>query len=109
MKKNVLDINTPEKPDWYIKELSTNKIIIGMNQLDLWKGGQQMNRGSKYLIENKLNTTNTKLLCVVCNNVVIKNYNKIYKLFDIGFTNNTLCFLNNLENIIHSFFKISLN
>ena len=24
-----------------------------MNQLDLWGGGQQINRGSKYLINNK--------------------------------------------------------
>ena len=29
---------TSEIPDWYILEKSTNKIIIGMNQLDLWKG-----------------------------------------------------------------------
>ena len=40
---------TTEIPDWYILEKSTNKIIIGMNQLDLWGGGQQLNRGSKYI------------------------------------------------------------
>ncbi len=34
--------NTNEIPDWYILEKSTNKIIIGMNQLDLWGGGQQI-------------------------------------------------------------------
>ena len=28
---------TTEIPDWYILEKSTNKIIIGMNQLDLWE------------------------------------------------------------------------
>ena len=27
-------------PDWYVLEKTTNKITIGMNQLDLW-GGQQ--------------------------------------------------------------------
>ena len=27
-----------------------------MNQLDLWSGGQQINRGFKYLIDNKNNT-----------------------------------------------------
>ena len=32
-------INTSEKPDWYI--LDKNKVLIGMNQLDLW-GGQQL-------------------------------------------------------------------
>lgn len=41
---------TSEIPDWYILEKNTNKIIIGMNQLDLWGGGQQLNRGFKYII-----------------------------------------------------------
>lgn len=31
--------NTFEKPDWYILDKNTDKIIIGMNQLDLWSGG----------------------------------------------------------------------
>jgi hypothetical protein len=39
---------TTEIPDWYIYDKSINRIIIGMNQLDLWGGGQQLNRGSKY-------------------------------------------------------------
>ncbi len=40
---------TTEIPDWYIIEKEINKIIIGMNQLDLWNGGHQLNRGYKYL------------------------------------------------------------
>ena len=43
---------TTEIPDWYILEKATNKIIIGMNQLDLISGGHQLNRGYKYLIDN---------------------------------------------------------
>ena len=35
---------TSEKPDWYILEKSTGKVIIRMNQLDLFGGGQQINR-----------------------------------------------------------------
>ncbi len=95
---------TSEKPDWYILEKNTNKIIIGMNQLDLWKGGQQLNRGYKYLIDNKHNTENSKLLCVICNEIKFTTKNKAYKLFEVGFANNTLCYLNNLENIIKSTF-----
>lgn len=96
---------TTEIPDWYILEKSTNKIIIGMNQLDLWGGGQQLNRGSKYIENNKHNTENSKLLCVVCNEIQFKSKkNKAYKLFEIGFENNTLCYLNNLKNIITSYF-----
>ena len=97
---------TTEIPDWYILEKSTNKIIIGMNQLDLWGGGQQLNRGSKYIENNKHNNENSKLLCVVCNEIVFKSKkNKAYKLFETGFENNTLCYLNNLQNIITSYFN----
>ena len=98
---------TDEKPDWYIIEKSTNKILIGMNQLDLWSGGAQSNRGSKYIIENKHNTKNTKLLCVICNNITFKNTKrKEYKLFETGFKNNTLCYLKNLSSIISSYFGL---
>lgn len=99
-------VKTTEIPDWYIYEKQTNKVIIGMNQLDLWTGGQQLNRGSKYLLDSKLNTENTKLLCVVCNKVKITNKNnKVYKLFKEGFKNDTLCYIKNLENIIINFFN----
>lgn len=97
---------TSEKPDWYILEKSTNKILIGMNQLDLWGGGHQTNRGSKYIINNN-NTETSKLLCVICNEIQFKNVkNKAFRLFDIGFQNNTLCYLNNLKCIIYSYFNI---
>ena len=97
---------TTEIPDWYILEKSTNKIIIGMNQLDLWGGGQQLNRGSKYIENNKHNNENSKLLCVVCNEIEFKSKKyKAYNLFETGFKNNTLCYLNNLQNIITSYFS----
>ncbi len=97
---------TTEIPDWYILEKATNKIIIGMNQLDLISGGHQLNRGYKYLIDNKHNNKTSKLLCVICNETQLKNNkNKAYKLFEIGFQNNTLCYINNLQNIITSYFN----
>jgi hypothetical protein len=87
-------------------EKLTNKIIIGMNQLDLWGGGQQLNRGYKYLIDNKHNNEKSKLLCVVCNEIKFKSKkNKAYELFESGFKNNTLCYLNNLNNIITTYFN----
>ena len=103
-KKNELYI-TSEIPDWYILDKTSNKLLIGMNQLDIWNGGQQLNRGYKYL-ESKT-PLNCKLLCVVCNEIQFtKNKNKAYKLFKIGFENNTLCYLNNIEDIINSYFNI---
>lgn len=97
---------TNEIPDWYILEKATNKLIIGMNQLDLWRGGQQLNRGFKY-IETMHNTKTCKFLCVVCNEIQFKSEkNKAYKLFEIGFANNTLCYINNLLNIITIWFNM---
>lgn len=97
---------TSEIPDWFIFDKLNDKIIIGMNQLDLWKGGHQINRGSKYIFNNEHNTATSKLLCVICNEIEFKtNNSKTYKLFETGFNNNTLCYLNNLGHIIHSYFS----
>lgn len=64
--KNNKLVDTNEIPDWYISDKQTGKTLIGMNQLDLWNGGQQINRGYSYLINNKINTKKSKLLCVIC-------------------------------------------
>ena len=97
---------TDEIPDWYILEKSTNKIILGMNQLDLFNGGHQINRGYKYLIDNKHNTKNSKFLCVICNKIkFLSDANKAFKLFEIGFSNDTLCYVKNIENIIQNYFN----
>ena len=64
---------TDEIPDWYIYDLYNNKIIIGMNQLDLWNGGQQINRGYKYILNNNYDNINNKLLCIVCNKIILKS------------------------------------
>jgi hypothetical protein len=96
---------TSEIPDWYILDKTRNRILIGMNQLDLISGGQQLNRGYKYLVDNKHNTHNSKLLCVICNPVSFtSDKNKAFRLFEIGYANNTLCYLKNLSNIIRLYF-----
>jgi hypothetical protein len=99
--------NTSEIQDWYILDKSSSRVLIGMNQLDLWSGGQQTNRGSKYIYNNEHNTNDSKLLCVVCYEIHLKsNKNKAYKLFETGFINNTLCYLNSLHNTIISYFEL---
>jgi hypothetical protein len=97
---------TSEIPDWYILDKIHSKVIIGMNQLDLWGGGHQLNRGNKYLIDNKSNTDKSKLLCVICNKInFINDKNKIYKLFEVGYLNDTLCYIKNIKTIIDKFFN----
>ena len=101
--------STHERPDWYIYNKVTNKVMIGMNQLDLWGGGHQLNRGSKYIIDCKHNTENSKLVCVVANSAQIRtNRSKVFKLFDIGLSNNTLCYITNLQKIIYDYFDIEV-
>ena len=96
---------TSEIPDWYVFEKLTGKLIIGMNQLDLWGGGHQINRGFKYLVDNKNNTLKSKLVCVVCNKIKFNSdKNKAYKLFKTGYLNNTLCYIKNIESIILNYF-----
>lgn len=94
---------TDEIPDWYIYHKNSNKILIGMNQIDLWNGGAQINRGYKYLFNNN---NKYKIICVVCNKCYIKNMNsKKYILFNKGYLDDSLCYINNLENIILNYFK----
>jgi len=97
---------TSEIPDWYIREKSSNKIILGMNQLDLWGGGHQTNRGAKYILNSKHNNEHSKLLCVISNEIRFKSKkNKAYRFFQTGFQNNTLCYVKKLKNIILAYFK----
>jgi hypothetical protein len=99
-----LDVDYIEIPDWYVYNKITKKIIIGMNQIDLWNGGQQSNRGTKYIINNGINNENVKLLCVVCNHIKLKNTkNTKNKLFLKGFEKNTICYAKNIHNIINGF------
>ena len=96
---------TAEIPDWYIYKKDTKQLMIGMNQLDLWGGGQQINRGSKYITNFKENSDTLRLVCVIANELVLKSEkNKAFKLFQEGYEKNTLCYLKNLKRIIELFF-----
>lgn len=107
--KNCKYCQTNETPDWYILEKLTGKVIIGMNQVDLWNGGQQLNRGFKYIHNNPINTVKSKLLCVIANDPkLITTKNKVYHLFNVGFQNDTLCYVNGLESIIYAYFNLPI-
>jgi len=97
---------TSEIPDWYILEKNSNKLMIGMNQLDLWGGGQQLNRGSKYILNFPDNSESLRLVCVIANRIrLTSDKNKAFKIFQKGFQNQTLSYLKNLKTIIHTFFS----
>lgn len=96
----------PEKPDWYIYNKTNRKIVVGMSQVSLWGGGQQDNRGSKYIsVNNQYNNEHCKLLCVVCDHIQFKSNNKTCKMFKIGFETNTICYLNGLHKKVMAFLQ----
>jgi hypothetical protein len=99
---------TDEIPDFYIYNIKNKKIVIGMNQLDLWSGGAQINRGSKYILEEeKHKNSNIKFLSVVCNfKKFTSESNKAFKICRVGFEKERLCYIKNLENIVYDFFEI---
>lgn len=79
-----------EIPDWILTNSQTGRTLIGYNQIDLWGGGHQYNRASKYIIDNtiheRLSYKNAKLICVVCSFIEIKNTtNKLYNILQKGF------------------------
>lgn len=56
-----------EIPDWIL--CKGNKILVGFNQISLFGGGHQLNRASKYImdeaIHRKLSKRRIKMVCVV--------------------------------------------
>jgi hypothetical protein len=106
-KPNVAKSKIHEIPDWYIYDNVTKKTLIGMNQLDLWSGGQQTNRAAKYILNEDLHKNkNIKIVSVVCKNYKLQSeVNKVYRIFQVGFEKSRLCYLGNLTNIINDYFN----
>lgn len=93
-----------EIPDFTIYNKDTQKCIIGMNQIDLWKGGHQTNRGDKYITNPPHNDPNVLLLAVIASNEKCfftkrNSKSKHFMLFKKGFQNDTLCYIKDIERI----------
>ncbi len=94
-----------EIPDWYIKDKVTNRIIVGFNQLDLWSGGAQLNRASKYIMDDnfhlKYQGENIKVLSVVCNKLsVVSENSKSFKIMKYGINMDRVCYIKSLVRTI---------
>ena len=85
-----------EKVDWIIKNENTGKWLVGMNQVALWGGGHQYNRAGKYILNH-----NPNLLCVVNDYVQVKTEkSKLFEIFRVGFENQSLCYPQNMLQLI---------
>ena len=107
--KKIWKNSTGQRPDWLIKDKKTGKIIIGMNQIDLWNGGAQKVRASEYLNHATNEENNIKILCIICrkpdDNVITNPEHDTHKIFKLGLSNKTLCYINGIRCILDDFFK----
>lgn len=98
-----------EKADVILKNKKTKKTLIIYNQLTLWGGGHQDNRGGKYIIDDNLsnicNKNNTRLVCVISRypNEIKTDKSKIYNLFSKGFSSKKLYYITDLDELINEF------
>ena len=100
-----------EIPDWYIINTKTNKILVGYNQLDLWNGGHQSNRASKYVKNDNMHIEykkqNIKIISIVCRKTKIKSSkNKTFSLFKCGIEKERLFYPIQIENYIMKYFNL---
>ena len=107
--KDVEDHKLSEKPDWYIIDIKTKKKLIGFNQLDLWSGGHQTNRASKYVknddFHEKYKKYNIKIISIICTKIEISSRkNKVFTLFKEGIEKQRLFYPKQLCNFINKYF-----
>ena len=94
------DIMTDEIPDWWVRNLTTNRIVVGFNQIDLWNGGAQINRGAKYL---RMEIEGARHLCVVNDRVILgKPTSKKYAMLRRGMLSGIICFPKQLTQSIET-------
>lgn len=78
-----------EKPDWMLYNTNTRSTLVGYNQIDLWSGGHQINRGAKYILDKalhaKLSRHKIKLIAVVARGpTTLKEGTKKYDIINTG-------------------------
>ena len=102
--KNCKEFDTSEIPDFYIK--NNEKIMIGFNQIDLWNGGHQTNRASKYILNNQ-STNDIKIVSVITKYPeLLKTKSKKYKILKEGFDKNILFYITGLLDYIMDYFQM---
>ena len=105
--KTHTQFSTDEKPDIVIEDKRTGKILIIMNQVDLWGGGQQTNRASKYLNLAKKYKKNKKFISVVAKKYCpVEENGKMVSIMHEALCHNYIVYTKQLDLVIKEFFKI---
>ena len=92
-----------EIPDWCFR--IGGKTIIGYNQLDIWKGGAQINRASKYIMDDalhrRLNKQGVWIVCVIARKIsLVGEKNKVFKILQKGIATHRLLWPNAIINYL---------
>jgi len=95
------DHGITEVPDFVIR--NSQKTMYGMVQMDLWTGGAQLNRGTKYIFHK--DHPDTRLLCVVCAPLSLTSP-KIHEMLHYAVEHDRVCYVSGLGRIIHDYFCI---
>jgi hypothetical protein len=107
--KKVSDMS--EIADW-VMHLEGGRTIIGYNQLDIWNGGAQINRGGKYVLDEglhrRLKKKNTFIVCIVARKLILKgSESKLARIINVGLRHNILMWPKGLKTYINQMYKCS--
>lgn len=91
-------------PDWYILEKATNKLLVGMNQLNLSGRSNHTRRATAYIESGADDNSNLKYLCVLGNHERALVKGPTHALFVAGFKHTTICFVKQLRDVITAYF-----
>lgn len=106
-------VELTQTPDFYIEDTKTGRVLIGYNQVDLWKGGAQNTRADDYVISDTMHKfPNAKVVSVVYSDKVFgKNKfskkSKVYKIFKAGVEKERMFYPGHLEALVKKYFVLA--
>jgi hypothetical protein len=100
----------PEIPDFCVHDDAAAACLVGYNQLDLWSGGAQTNRGSKYVLNDAFHASlppNVQVVSVVAQHIQLDSIkNKAYAMFARGVPTRRIVYPRHLRNFIRALFQL---
>lgn len=93
-----------EIPDWTLRK--GRKTLVGFNQVSLFGGGHQINRGGKYIMDdtlhNRLCKKNVRMVCIV-NKMPIRKTGKAWDIMSKGMSSKRLFTPNKIKKLVDEF------
>lgn len=94
-----------EIPDWIVTK--KGKTLVGYNQISLFGGGHQLNRASKYVMDDKfhakLSKRRIKMICVV-RDVPRLRSGKSFEILSKGIAKRRIYCMKGLKSLINEYF-----